>query len=102
MEMIEIVVHVLLGMVGGALIAGIAAWLSWELLSWTHHPGWGPLLAFVILAVTLHGNDFTQMILIFSGLFALIGLITLSNPDHKPAKIRDDASPINRIDPTGA
>lgn len=80
--MIMILINVLLAMVGGALVAGAIAWLSWTVLRWTGFPGIGPVIGFAVLALTLHSSDFAQMLLVFSGLLALGGLATLFGSDH--------------------
>ena len=80
--MIMILVNVLLAMVGGALVAGAIAWLSWTMLRWTGYPGVGPAIGFAVLALTLHSSDFTQMLILFSALLALGGLATLFGPGH--------------------
>ena len=76
--MVEVFAHVMLTMAAGSLVAAAGAWLSWLLLSWTRLPALGPVILFLILVFTLHASDFTQMLLLFSGLFALAALVTLA------------------------
>ena len=77
MLMFGIFLHALATTVGGIFVGGAIAWLSWAVLGWTRYPGLGPLAAFVLLALILHSNDFTQMILLFSALFAVGGFVCL-------------------------
>jgi hypothetical protein len=74
--MFAILFEVLTSMVGSALAAGTLAWLSWTLLSRTRFPGLGPIFAFVMLAVLCNAGDFTETLLIFSGILAAAAFAT--------------------------
>jgi len=75
--MFVILLHVVLTMIGGILAAGTLAWLSWALLRRTRFPGIGPISAFGILAVVRNSGDFTQILLMFSAIFAVGAFATL-------------------------
>lgn len=89
--MLMILLNVLTASVGGAVVAAAIAWLSWTVLRWTGYPGIGPMIAFAILAFTLNSSDFGQMLLVFSALFAIGGLVTLVGPS-RPVKPREKAA----------
>ena len=78
MLMFGIFLHAVFTTLGGLFIGGSVACVFWALLGWTRYPGLGPAAAFVTLALLLHPNDFTQMILLFSALFGLGGLASLA------------------------
>lgn len=75
--MFAILFEVVITVLGAALAAGALAWLSWTLLNRTRFPGLGPILAFAILAVLRNAGDFTQALLIASGIFAVAALATM-------------------------
>jgi hypothetical protein len=75
--MFAILFEVLIIMLGAVLAAGVLAWLSWTLLSRTRFPGLGPILVFAALAILRNAGDFTQTLLIFSGIFAAAAFATL-------------------------
>jgi hypothetical protein len=91
--MAAILLHVLLTIAGAGLAAGAIAGLSWTLLIWTRFPGIGPIIAFAGLAATLHRNDFTQMLLLFSGLIAAVAFFTLAPPAPEPGALPEPTNP---------
>ena len=71
------VLHLLATIVGGSIVAFILAGLAWFVLRWTAFQGVGPVIVFAVLATNLPSTEFTQMLLLFSGLYALVGFVSL-------------------------
>lgn len=82
--MFEVLIDVLLTMAGAAIAASVIAALSWMLLRWTRFPGFGPVVAFALLALKLEPGPFTQMLLLFSAMLALAGFLTIFGPVRQP------------------
>jgi hypothetical protein len=77
MYMLNLIVLMLAGVIGGGVAAIALCWLFWNMFKLVRHPEWGPIVVLIGTILILRGRNasspFLQTTALFSGLCAAGG-----------------------------
>jgi uncharacterized membrane protein len=83
MTLLVLVAGILAATVGGAIFAGLIAYLFWKAFTLIRHPELGPTLAVIAAAIALRdrlqSSTVIQMMLLFGILIAALGWMEAAN-----------------------